>query len=56
MEGNLEEDVRLLKDITSALSEKVYEASSEQRKEFASGGCVYVQFYQSHGMCWLLNC
>lgn len=32
VEGNLEEDVRLLKDIASALSEKVYEASSEQRK------------------------
>ena len=32
VEGNSEEDVRLLKDIASALSEKVYEASSEQRK------------------------
>ena len=32
VESNSEEDVQLLKDIASALSEKVYEASSEQRK------------------------
>ena len=32
VESNSEEDVRLLKDVASALSEKVYEASSEQRK------------------------
>ena len=35
VESNSEEDVQLLKDIASALSEKVYEASSEQRKKFA---------------------
>lgn len=32
VESNSEEDVQLLKDIASDLSEKVYEASSEQRK------------------------
>ena len=32
VEGNSEEDMQLLKDIASALSEKVYEANSEQRK------------------------
>lgn len=32
VESNSEEDVRFLKDVASALSEKVYEASSEQRK------------------------
>lgn len=55
VESNSEEDVQLLKDIASALSEKVYEASSEQRKVCIWRLCLRA-ILPITCMCWLLNC
>ena len=50
VESNSEEDVQLLKDIASALSEKVYEASSEQRKSLHLAA-VFTCNFTNHMYC-----
>lgn len=47
VEAKRPEDVELLKAVAATLSEKVYEASSEQRKSLHLS-CFYLQLHKSH--------
>lgn len=55
VEGNLEEDVRLLKDIASALSEKCMKQVLSSAKVCIWWLCLRA-ILPITCMCWLLNC